>query len=154
MPQELSIYYKTIMTLDAVLAELAPEYDFFGDLPEFFAQAFVSDLREGVHRWPEVVLVTRYRAGRSLADANSLAASSQYFNPALKSIQTRSVLYGIWSVALCIGAYLAAKGDLSLLEEMIGVSTHWIVFGFLATALVSLLLMQRRIRDIRNVRDG
>jgi predicted unusual protein kinase regulating ubiquinone biosynthesis (AarF/ABC1/UbiB family) len=154
MPQELAIYYKTIITVDAVLAELAPDYDCFADLPDFFAQAFMADLREGLYRWPEVVLDARHRANRSLIDANSLTASAQFFNPALKSIQTRSVLYGIWAVAFCIGAYLAAKGDLSLLEEMIGVSSHWIVLGFLATAIGSLTLMQRRIRDIGKVRDG
>jgi hypothetical protein len=98
-------------------------------------------------------LATKHRASRLLIDANSHTASSQFVNTALKSIQTRSVLYGIWSVAFCMGAYLAAKGDLSLLEEMVGVSNHWIVFGFLAPAIVFLLLMQRRIRDIRKVRD-
>jgi ubiquinone biosynthesis protein len=154
MPQELSIYYKTIMTLDAVLAELAPEYDGFSDLPEFFAQAFICDVREGLYRWPEVVLATKHRASRSLIDANSLTASYRFFNPALKSIQTRSVLYGTWSIAFCISAYLAAEGDLSLLEEMVGVSKQWIVFGFLTTAVLSLLLMQRRIRDIGKVKDG
>lgn len=154
MPQELSIYYKTIMTVDAVLAELAPEYDGFSDLPEFFAQAYICDLREGLYRWPEVVLATKHRASRSLIDANSLTASYQFFNPALKSIQTRSVLYGIWSVAFCFGAYLAAEGSLSLLEEILGVGKQWIVFSFLTAAVVSLLLMQRRIREIRKVRDG
>jgi ubiquinone biosynthesis protein len=149
MPQELSIYYKTIMTVDAVLAELAPEYDCLADLPEFFAQAFVSDVREGLYRWPEVILATKHRASRSLVDANSRTASSQFVNPALKSIQTRIVLYGIWSVAFCMGAYLAAEGDLSLLEEIVGVSNHWIVVGFLAPAIFFLLLMQRRIRDIQ-----
>lgn len=153
MPQELSIYYKTIMTVDAVLAELAPEYDGFSDLPEFFAKAFVCDVREELHRWPEVVLAAKYRASRSLIDANALTASIRFFNPALRSIQTRSVLYGIWSAALSIGAYLAAEGDLSLLEEVVGVSRYWIMFGFLTTAFVSLLLMQRQIRDIQKVKD-
>jgi len=154
MPQELSIYYKTIMTVEAVLAELAPRYDGLADLPDFFVQAFISDVRESLHRWPELVLATKYRASRSLIDANSLTASFLFFNPALNSIQTRSLFYGIWSVGFCIGAYLAAKGDLSLLAEMFGVSNHWIVFGFLTTAIVCLLLMQRGIRDIRKVRDG
>jgi predicted unusual protein kinase regulating ubiquinone biosynthesis (AarF/ABC1/UbiB family) len=154
MPQELSIYYKTIMTVDAVLAEFAPDYDCLSDLPEFFAQAFICDVREGLYRWPEVMLATKHRASRLLIDANSRTASSQFVNLALKSIQTRSVLYGIWSVAFCMGAYLAAEGDLSLLEEMVGVSNHWIVFGFLTPAIVFLLLMQRRIRDIRKVKDA
>jgi predicted unusual protein kinase regulating ubiquinone biosynthesis (AarF/ABC1/UbiB family) len=153
MPPELSMYYKTLMTLDAVLAELAPEYDYFNDLPDFLAQSFVSDLREGLRRWPEIILAAKYRGSRALADANSLTASSRFFNPALKSIQTRSVLYGIWSVAFCMGAYVAAKGDMSLLEDLVGVSNHWIVFGFLTLAVTSLLLMQGQIRAIRRVRD-
>ena len=154
MPQELSIYYKTVMTVDAVLAELAPEYDCHSDLPEFFAQAFICDMREELYRWPEVILETKHRASRLLIDANSATASSQFVNTALKSIQTRSVLYGIWSVAFCMGAYLVAEGDLSLLGEMAGVSNHWIVFGFLTPAIVLLLLMQRRIRDIRKIKDA
>ena len=154
MPQELSIYYKTVMTVDSVLGELAPDYDCHSDLPEFFAQAFISDMREGLHRWPELMLATKHNASRLLLDANSLTSSSQFINTALKSIQTRSVLYGIWSVAFCTGAYLAAEGDLSLLEQMVGVSNNWIVFGFLTPAIILLLLMQRRIRDIRKIRDA
>ena len=151
MPQELSIYYKTIMTVDAVLSDLAPDYNWLSDLPEFFTQGFISDVREGLWRWPEVVMATKYRTGRLLTDANSLTASFQFFNPALRSIQTRAVLYGIWSVAFCMGAYLAARGDLSLLSDIFGVSNRWVAFGFVTAAIVSLLLMQRQIRDIRKV---
>jgi ubiquinone biosynthesis protein len=151
MPQELSIYYKTIMTVDAVLSDLAPDYNWLSDLPEFFTQGFISDLREGLWRWPEVVMATKYRAGRLLTDANSLAASFQFFNPALRSIQTRAVLYGGWSVAFCMAAYLAARGDMSLLGDIFGVSDRWVAFGFTTAAIVSLLLMQRQIRDIRKV---
>src|SRR5262249_55273284 len=154
MPVELSMYYKTLMTVDAVLAELAPDYDYFSDLPDFFSQAFIVDLREGLRRWPEIVLAAKFRGSRALADANNLTESSRFFNPALKTIQTRSVLYGIWSVAFCMGAYVAAKGDMSLLEEIVGVSKHWIVFGFLALAVTSLLLMHGQIRAIRKVRDS
>ncbi len=152
MPQELTIYYKTIMTVDAVLSDLAPDYNWLSDLPEFFTQGFINDLREGIWRWPEVVMATRYRSGRLLADANSLTASFQFFNPALKSIQTRAVLYGIYSIAFCVAAYLAAKGDMSLLNDITGVSDRWIVFAFIAAAMVSLLLMQRQIRNIRKVK--
>ncbi len=152
MPQELSIYYKTIMTVDAVVSELAPEYDWLSDLPEFFTRGFVSDVREGLYRWPEVVLASRYRTGRMLTDATNLTASFRFFNPALKSMQTRAVLYGIWAIAFCVAAYLAAKGDMSLLNDIVGVSSRWIVFSFMAAAIISMLLMQRQIRDIRKVK--
>jgi predicted unusual protein kinase regulating ubiquinone biosynthesis (AarF/ABC1/UbiB family) len=152
MPQELSIYYKTIMTVEGVLTDLAPDYDWLSDLPEFFTQGFISDVREGLWRWPEVVMATKYRTGRMLTDANSLTASFQFFNPALKSIQTRAVLYGIYSVAFCVAAYLAAKGDMSLLNDIVGVSDRWIAFAFIAAAMVSMLLMQRQIRNIRRLK--
>ncbi len=152
MPQELSIYYKTIMTVDAVVSELAPDYDWLSDLPEFFTRGLVSDLREGIHRWPEVVLATKHSTGRMLTDAASLTASFQFFNPALKSMQTRAVLYGIWAVAFCVAAYLAAKGDMPLLNDIVGLSSRWIVFSFIGAAVVSMLLMQRQIRGIRKVK--
>jgi ubiquinone biosynthesis protein len=151
MPQELSIYYKTIMTVDAVVSDLAPDYDWLSDLPEFFTQGIISDIREGLWRWPEVVMATKYRAGRLMTETNRLTASFLFFNPALKSIQTRAVLYGIWSIAFCMGAYLAAKGDMSLLGDIFGVSNRWVVLGFITSAIVSLLLMQRQIRGIRKV---
>ena len=152
MPQELSIYYKTIMTVDAVVSDLAPGYDWLSDLPEFFTQGLVSDVREGIYRWPEIVLASKHRTGRMLTDAANLTASFRFFNPALKSMQTRAVLYGIWAIAFCVAAYLAAKGDMSLLNDIVGVSSRWIVFGFMAAAIVSMLLMQRQIRDIRKVK--
>ena len=151
MPQELSIYYKTIMTVDGVVSDLAPDYNWLSDLPEFFAQGFISDVREGLWRWPEVVMATKYRTGRLLTDANSLAASFQFFNPALKSIQTRAVFYGVWSIAFCMGAYLAVTGDVSLLGDIFGVSNRWVALGLIGSAIASLLLMQRQIRHIRKV---
>jgi ubiquinone biosynthesis protein len=152
MPQELSIYYKTIMTVEGVLSDLAPDYNWLSDFPEFFTQGLISDVREGLWRWPEVAMATKYRTGRLLTDANNLTASFQFFNPALKSIQTRAVLYGVYSVAFCVAAYLAAKGDMSLLNDIVGMSDRWIAFSFIAAALVSLLLMQRQIRNIRKIK--
>ncbi|MBW8855014.1 MAG: hypothetical protein JF604_11985 [Bradyrhizobium sp.] len=51
-----------------------------------------------------------------------------------------------------MAAYLAAKGDMSLLNDIVGVSSRWIVFSFMAAAIISMLLMQRQIRDIRKVK--
>ena len=67
-------------------------------------------------------------------------------------MQTRAVLYGIWAVAFCVAAYLAAKGDMPLLNDIVGLSSRWIVFGFIGAAIVSMLLMQRQIRGIRKVK--
>ena len=152
MPQELSIYYKTIITVDAVMSDLAPGYDWISELPEFFRQGFINDVRERLWRWPEVVMVTKYRAGRLLADANNLTASFRFFNPALKSIQTRAVLYGIYSITFCVAAYLGAKGDMSLLNDIFGLSNRWIVFVCIGAAMASMLLMQRQIRNIRKIK--
>ncbi len=110
MPQELSIYYKTIMTVDGVVSDLVPDYNWLSDLPEFFTQGFISDLREGLWRWPEVVMATKYRAGRLLTDANNLATSFQFFNPALKSIQTRAVFYGVLVCRLLYGSLFGCDG--------------------------------------------
>jgi len=98
------------------------------------------------------VLASKYRAGRLLTDAASLTASFRFFNPALKSMQTRAALYGIWAIAFCVAAYLAAKGDMSLLNDIVGVSDRWIAFAFIAAAMVSMLLMQRQIRNIRRLK--
>ena len=147
LPQALALYYKTVLTIDAVMRELAPKYDSFSDLNNFFIQAMSKDNQEHARSIPENLLAIRYKVNQLLSEAETLTAPLQSIDNSLRSIQTRSTLYGVCSVAFCVGAYLAQKDSVTL-TEIAGFGHHWIVYGLVATAIVLLLLMRRQLQHI------
>jgi ubiquinone biosynthesis protein len=153
MPQALALYYKTIITIDAVLHEIAPHYDAFADLHSFFVQAVKQRNKRVVPHVPEVLFSIRYKVDQLLNDAKSFGAPLQSIDNSLRSVQTRSTLYGVCSVAFCFGAYLANRDENSLLETS-GLSRQWVVYSLLAAAVVLLLFMHRQLRSIpKNLND-
>jgi predicted unusual protein kinase regulating ubiquinone biosynthesis (AarF/ABC1/UbiB family) len=153
MPQALALYYKTIITIDAVLHELAPHYDAFADLHSFFVQAVKQHNKWVVPHVPEAMFSIRYKVDQLLNDAKSFGAPLQSIDNSLRSVQTRSTLYGVCSVAFCFGAYLANRDENSLLETS-GLSRQWVVYSLLAAAVVLLLFMHRQLRGIpKNFND-
>jgi hypothetical protein len=153
MPQALALYYKTIITIDAVLHEIAPHYDAFADLHSFFVQAVKQRNKRVVPHAPEVLFSIRYKVDQLLNDAKSFGAPLQSIDNSLRSVQTRSTLYGVCSVAFCFGAYLANRDENSLLETS-GLSRQWVVYSLLAAAVVLLFFMHRQLRSIpKNLND-
>jgi ubiquinone biosynthesis protein len=147
MPQTLSLYYKTVLTMDSVMRELAPDYDSLLDLEKFFIEAMANSTNGIFRRVPERFLAMRYKVNQLLNEAETLAAPLQSIDNSLRSIQTRSTLYGICSVAFCIGAYLAHE-DGAALTAISGIGRHWFVYGLVAAAIVLLLFMRHQLQEI------
>jgi ubiquinone biosynthesis protein len=147
MPRALALYYKSFIILDAVLNEIAPQYDAYADLHSFFVQAVTQGNKRPAPNIPAVLFSIRYKADQLLNDAKNFGAPLQSIENSLRSIQTRSTLYGVCAVAFCFGAYLA-NGDESSLIETSGLSRHWVVYSLLAVAVILLLFMHRQLRNI------
>jgi ubiquinone biosynthesis protein len=148
MPPALALYYKTALTIDALLGELSPEYDLLSELHRFFVKAIARDKAEPVHRIAETILAMQHRANRLLSETKTFAAPLQYIEHSLRSVQTRSTLYGVWSVAFCIGAYLSHRDEAAFVQQAIGIDRHWVAYGLLLIALIPLLLMHRQLKRI------
>ena len=153
MPQALALYYKTIITIDAVLHEIATHYDAFADLHNFFVEAVAQRNKRVALPVPEAFFSVRYKVDQLLNDAKNFGAPLQSIDNSLRSVQTRSTLYVVCSVAFCFGAYLANR-DENLLIETSGLSRQWIVYSLLAAAVILLLFMHRQLRNIpKNFND-
>jgi ubiquinone biosynthesis protein len=153
MPQALALYYKTVIIIDAVLHEIAPHYDAYADLHSFFIQAVTQNNKRSAPHIPQALFSIRYKADQLLNDAKNFGAPLQSIDNSLRSVQTRSTLYGVCSVAFCVGAYLANRDENSLIETS-GLSRHWVVYSLLGAAVVLLLFMHRQLRNIpKNFND-
>jgi hypothetical protein len=153
MPQALALYYKSFLIVDSVLHEIAPHYDAYADLHSFFVRAVTQGNRKFAPRIPESLFSIRYKADQLLDEAKNFGVPLQSIDNSLRSIQTRSTLYGVCAVAFCFGAYLAS-GDENSLIEMSGLSRHWVVYSLLAVAVILLLFMHRQLRNIpKNLND-
>jgi ubiquinone biosynthesis protein len=149
VPQSMALYYKSILMLDAVLHELSPTYDALGDLYQFFVQGIAQDRRGPLQGLRKIATFNaRDQMAQVLRDIKAMATPLQLVDATLQTTQTRTVMYGVCSVAICIGAFLAYRDDSQILETVIGLSHSWLAYGLLAVAGVVLLLMQRQLRDV------
>jgi len=149
MPQTMALYYKTALTLDALLNELSPSYNPLGDLYKFFAQATAQDRGEPLRALRRITAFnTRDQITRLLRDIKAIATPLQLVDATLQASQTRTMLYGVSSVAFCIGAFVAYRDDSQMFENATGFSHAWLAYSLLAIAGAVLVRMQRRLRYI------
>ena len=149
MPQTMALYYKAVLMLDAILGELSPAYDALGDLYRFFVQAVARDGRESLRGLRRITpLNARDQVAQLLRDIKVMATPLHLFDATLQATQTRTMLYGICSVAFCVGAFLAYRDDSRVFETATGLSHAWLVYGLLAIAGAVLLRMQRQLRYV------
>jgi hypothetical protein len=135
--------------LDAILHELSPTYDALGDLYKFFVQGIKQDRRGPLQGLRKIATFNaRDQMAQVLRDIKAMATPLQLVDATLQTTQTRTVMYGVCSVAICIGAFLAYRDDSQILETVIGLSHSRLAYGLLAAAGAVLLLMQRQLRDV------
>jgi ubiquinone biosynthesis protein len=147
MPQSMALYYKTTLTVDAILSELAPSYDPLKDLSTFFIKAAGQDRRGPVQALRNLTLHNASdRLSQLLRDIKTIATPLQLFDGTLQTAQTRAMLYGVCSIAFCIGAFLAQWNDSPVFENTTGLNRSWLVYGMLAIAAVVLVRLQRLLR--------
>ena len=150
MPQTMALYYKSILIINSILHELSPTYDSLTDLYNFFVKALAQDRREPLRftRRGITVFDARDRLAQLLRDVKTVATPLQLVDATLQTTQTRTMLYGVCSVACCIGAFLAYRDDSMVFETATNLSRDWLVYGLLAVAGVILVRMQRQLRNI------
>jgi predicted unusual protein kinase regulating ubiquinone biosynthesis (AarF/ABC1/UbiB family) len=149
MPQTMALYYKSVLTIDSILHELSPTYDSLADLYNFFVQAAAQDRREPLRGLRRItVLDGRDHVAQLLRDIKTIATPLRLIDATLQTTQTRTMLYGVCSVAFCIGAFLAYRDDSVLFEITTGLNRQWLVYGLLAIAGAVLIRMQRQLRNI------
>jgi ubiquinone biosynthesis protein len=149
MPQTMALYYKSILMIDSILLELSPTYDALADLYEFFVQAVAQDRREPLRNLRRItVLDARDQLAQLLRDIRTIATPIELIDATLQTTQTRTMLYGVCSVALCIGAFLAHRDDSLVFETATGLNRWSLVYGLVAIAGAILIRMQRQLRNV------
>jgi predicted unusual protein kinase regulating ubiquinone biosynthesis (AarF/ABC1/UbiB family) len=151
VPQTMALYYKSTLTIDSILHELSPSYEPLEDLYNFFIQALTQDRKEPPRALRKPAgLAAQEGLSQLLRDIKTIATPLQLINAKLQTIQTRTILYGVCSIAFCVGAFLAHHDESFMFETSTGLSRSWLVYGLLAAAGAILLRMQRRRIPFQN----
>ncbi len=151
VPQTMALYYKSTLTINSILHELSPSYEPLEDLYNFFIQALTQDRKEPPRALRKPAgLAAQEGLSQLLRDIKTIATPLQLINAKLQTIQTRTILYGVCSIAFCVGAFLAHHDESFMFETSTGLSRSWLVYGLLACAGAILLRMQRRRIPFQN----
>lgn len=155
--QDLMLYFKAAMTVDAVVFEIAPNYDVFSEVDRFFSRSFDLDLRESIA--PARIRTAILTVGHQLSDiadeVSTIRGAGQTVHLWLDALQARVLFYGFWAFVFGVGAYATFKGGG---EEYVPVAfdavRYWISGGMLLGLLIFLLLIWRQGRGFAPTNVG
>jgi ubiquinone biosynthesis protein len=149
--QNLILYFKAAMTADAVVFEIAPNYDVFREVDRFIARSLDMDLREAMApaRIRAAILTVGHRLSDVADEVSTIRGAGQTVHVWLDTLQTRLLFYGFWAVAFGVGSYATYKGGG---EEYLPVAfdavRYWVSGGMLLGLLTFLLLIWRQGREL------
>jgi predicted unusual protein kinase regulating ubiquinone biosynthesis (AarF/ABC1/UbiB family) len=147
VPETMALYYKSTLMLDSILVELSPRYDVLADLYNFFVKAIAQEHRQPRRGPRRATLVDASgQMARLLRDIKTIATPIQLMDATLQTTQTRTMMYGVCSIAFCVGAFLTHHDNTGLFERATGLDRAWLVYSLLAIAGIILLRMQRWLR--------
>jgi predicted unusual protein kinase regulating ubiquinone biosynthesis (AarF/ABC1/UbiB family) len=143
--QDLILYFKAALTTDAVVFQLAPQFDLFRDVNKFFALSFATDIARTLNsnRIAEAVFEFSHETAQLINDIDKVQSTGHAFQVWLQTLQTRVVLYGIAAIGLGIGAYLVyLKGYIE------GIGQYLLPGGLLFAAAVCLRMILRQGEEL------
>lgn len=155
--QDLMLYFKAAMTVDAVVFEIAPNYDVFSEVERFFSRSLDLDLRESMApaRIRTAILTIGHRLSDIADEVGTIRGAGEAVHLWLDTLQTRLLFYGFWAVVFGVGSYATYKGGG---EEYLPVAfnavRYWISGGLLLGLLTSLLLIWRQGRELAGSNVG
>lgn len=149
--QDLMLYFKAAMTVDAVVFEIAPDYDVFSEVDRFFSRSFDLDLREAMvpARIATAVLTVGHRFSDIVDEVSTIRGAGQTVHLWLDALQTRVLFYGFWAIVLGVGSYAIFKGGgEQYLPAAFNAVRYWVSGGLLLGSLTFLHLIWRQGREL------
>jgi predicted unusual protein kinase regulating ubiquinone biosynthesis (AarF/ABC1/UbiB family) len=154
MSHGLTLYFKALLTTDAVVYELAPEYDLFSDLKKFFAGEMIEDMGEQFSLTRALYEVTAFshRSALLLADLGRVEEVRRSLEVSLDTLRTMLVFYGLCALAVGSAAILLSRTDVFAgFSAGLGLNTEWVTNSLYVCAALLMGLMWRQGRRVRLV---
>jgi ubiquinone biosynthesis protein len=143
--QDLILYFKAALTIDAVVFQLAPQFDIFRDVNNFFARSVAIDIAHTLNpnRIPGAIFEFSHETTQLMNDIDKVQSTGHAFQVWLQTLQTRLVLYGVAAIGLGVGAYLLYAN-----ESIEGIWQYLLPGGLLFAAAVCLRMILRQGREL------
>jgi ubiquinone biosynthesis protein len=146
--RELSLYFKAVLTADAVVYEIEPGYKLFTDVRKFFASAQYDDLRYIMSRNNLQFLGSSvYRATQLVTTVRRAQRTGRFFEVWLETLQTRLAVRGFLAIAFGLVGFLLYNEGLEAFGAA-GATAYWISGGLLVCVVTLLALMWRSGREL------
>jgi predicted unusual protein kinase regulating ubiquinone biosynthesis (AarF/ABC1/UbiB family) len=154
MSHGLTLYFKALLTTDAVVYELAPGYDVFSDLKKFFAGELIEDIGEqlSMPRALYEVAALGHRSALLLADLGRIEEVGRSLEVSLDTLRTMLVFYGLCALAAGSAAVVLSRADaFASFSAQLGFNAEWVTNGLYLCAALLMGLMWRQGRRVRLV---
>lgn len=151
IPSDLSVYFRTMLTIEALVFELCPSFDAVAEQSRFFSLAAKQDYRESL-KLPQAIehMARLYEDSvELLSDLRRLHNSAQAIEISLRTLRIRLLRYGFWSVLAAACAYFGLQDE--TLQNAIALEPFMIPATFLLVALFLLNRVWRQNRQLSRV---
>jgi ubiquinone biosynthesis protein len=157
IPATVSLYLRTLLTRDAIIFELAPNYDPLAEEAKFMVRAARMDVKEMLKQREIVGSVTEsWGQAKEIADnVGKLLTSGRSIEISLRMLQARLLQYGIWTALIGTVAYLGFREDaFTSLNAVLGVGKYFIPGTLLFFAFIFMLLVLRQGRKLAAIEQS
>jgi ubiquinone biosynthesis protein len=154
MSESLILYFKALLTTDAVIFELSPRFDLFEALHTFFFREFKMDARTAFQ--PAVISDSiqdiGHQSAQFIADIGRIQNTGRLLEIALETAQARFVFYAICAIILATCAYVVNDDRVvHLLQSLFGFEKAWLSSLLMVLVVVFLALLWRQSRNLSAV---
>jgi len=151
VPATVSLYFRTLLTRDAIIFELSPACDPMVDEGRFLVRAARIDVKEAFKRREVIgsIVESWGHAKEIAANLNKLATSGRSIEISLRTLQIRLMQYGIWMALIGTGAYLGFREDaFTGLNSVLGLGKYFIPGTLLVVAAIFMFMVLRQGRKL------
>jgi predicted unusual protein kinase regulating ubiquinone biosynthesis (AarF/ABC1/UbiB family) len=151
LPVDLSIYFRTMLTIESLVFELCPDFDAVAEQSRFFSLAAKQDYKQSLEL-PQVIdeVAKLYQdAVELVSDLRHLHSSAQAIDVSMRTLRIRLIQYGFWAVLVAVCAFFGLR-DKALLEATVA-KPFVLPIAFLLVALFLINRIWRQSRQLSRV---
>ena len=151
IPGDLSVYFRTMLTIEALVFELCPDFDVVAEQSRFLSRAAEQDYRQSLELPQAIEEAARlYQdAVELLSDLRRLHSSAQTIEVSLRTLRIRLLQYGFWAVLVAAAAYFGLRAE--ALHQTTALKPFLLPGAFLVAGLFLVNRLWRQGRQLSRV---
>jgi ubiquinone biosynthesis protein len=151
LPGDLSLYFRTMLTIESLIFELCPGFDPVAEQSRFFSLAVKQDYRQSWELPQAIEHMARlyHDAVELVSDLRRLHNSAQAIEVSLRTLRIRLLQYGFWAVLAAACTYFGFRDE--TLQQTTALQPFLLPGAFLFVALFLLSRLWRQSRQLSRV---